>query len=102
MPGVSFAGTWEVGTASTDVTVAFLAGVGDIGRGASLEGARRADDADAWPMGAETSFACFGDLGFKASIAEVGHLEVRESFPVVSVECVSGGSGRNVSRRLLE
>ncbi len=72
MPGVSFPGTWEIGTAFTDGTMTFLAGVGGIGRGASLAGVRRVravmSHTDAWKVGAETSVACFGDLGVKATI----------------------------------
>ncbi len=61
----------------------FLADVGGIGRGASLEGVRRVRAVmpltDAWKVGAETSVACFGDLGVKASIVEKGDLEVGAS-----------------------
>ncbi len=91
MPGVSFAGTWEIGTSSTVVrefmSATSRASVGELGVRASivdvdaLRGSASLEDgwkiwsetplADVCRIGIETSLVGDGDLGAGISIADI-------------------------------
>ncbi len=103
MPGVSFAGTWEIGTSSTVVcefrSATSLASVGELGVRASsvdvdaLGGRASLEDgwkiwsetplADVCRIGIETSLVGDGGLGAGTSIADVWRIGVETSLACV-------------------
>ncbi len=91
VPGVSFAGIWEIGTFSTDVwefrTATSLASVGELGVRASIVDVDAlggsASLEDGWKIWSETPLVGDGGLGAGASVADVWRIGVETSLACV-------------------